>query len=179
MSPTAVYLTLGISAVADLVGVGAIVWWVGSRKRVAAETIGRAEEQIRLMRQQAEREAESLRKEAQLEARERTHSLVAEAEAKARDRQQEIVTLEQALAYRTRALADRIAGTEKLERELRARDAALAELQKKGMQYDAMPAAEREAMRKATAGVVDDIKKRVGADLVDRVLSEVKKASGS
>jgi ribonuclease Y len=131
MSPTAVYLTLGISAVADLVGVGAIVWWVGSRKRVAAETIGRAEEQIRLMRQQAEREAESLRKEAQLEARERTHSLVAEAEAKARDRQQEIVTLEQALADRTRALADRIAGTEKLERELRARDAALAELQKK------------------------------------------------
>jgi tripartite ATP-independent transporter DctP family solute receptor len=57
--------------------------------------------------------------------------------------------------------------------------AALAELQKKGMQYDAMPASEREAMRKATAGVVDDIKKRVGADLVDRVLAEVKKASGS
>ena len=41
---------------------------------------------------------------------------------------------------------------------------ALAELQKKGMQYDAMPPSEREAMRKATAGVVDDIKKRVGAD---------------
>lgn len=57
--------------------------------------------------------------------------------------------------------------------------AALAELQKKGMQYDAMPPAEREAMRKATAGVVDEIKKRVGGDLVDRVVTEVKKASGS
>jgi tripartite ATP-independent transporter DctP family solute receptor len=56
---------------------------------------------------------------------------------------------------------------------------ALAELQKKGMQYDAMPASERDAMRKATAGVVDDIKKRVGPELVDRVLVEVKKASGS
>ena len=56
---------------------------------------------------------------------------------------------------------------------------ALAELQKKGMQYDALPPAEREAMRKATAGVVDDVKKRVGAELVDRVLAEVKKASGS
>ena len=55
---------------------------------------------------------------------------------------------------------------------------ALAELQKKGMQYDAMPASEREAMRKATAGVVEDIKKRVGAPLVDQVLSEVKKAGG-
>ena len=53
---------------------------------------------------------------------------------------------------------------------------ALAELQKKGMQYDAMPPAEREAMRKATAGVVDDIKKRVGPELVDSVLVEVKKA---
>ena len=131
MSPTAVYLTLGISAVADLVSIGAIVWWIGSRKRVAADTIGRAEEQVRLMRQQAEREAESLRKEAQLEARERTHTLVAEAEAKARDRHQEIVSLEQSLADRTRALADRIVGTEKLERELRLRDTSLAELQKK------------------------------------------------
>jgi tripartite ATP-independent transporter DctP family solute receptor len=56
---------------------------------------------------------------------------------------------------------------------------ALAELQKKGMQYDALPPAEREAMRKATAGVIDDVKKRVGAELVDRVLAEVKKASGS
>jgi TRAP-type transport system periplasmic protein len=55
---------------------------------------------------------------------------------------------------------------------------ALAELQKKGMQYDAMPPAEREAMRKATAGVVDDIRKRVGTELVDSVLVEVKKASG-
>ena len=57
--------------------------------------------------------------------------------------------------------------------------AALAELQKKGMIYTAMPASEREVMRKATAGVVDDIKKRVGAELVDKVLAEVKKASGS
>jgi TRAP-type transport system periplasmic protein len=55
--------------------------------------------------------------------------------------------------------------------------AALAELQKRGMQYDAMPASEREAMRRATAGVVDEIKKRVGAPLVDRVLAEVRKAS--
>jgi tripartite ATP-independent transporter DctP family solute receptor len=55
---------------------------------------------------------------------------------------------------------------------------ALAELQKKGMQFDAMPPAEREAMRKATAGVVDDIKKRVGPELVERVLVEVKKAGG-
>jgi tripartite ATP-independent transporter DctP family solute receptor len=55
---------------------------------------------------------------------------------------------------------------------------SLAELQKKGMTYTEMPASEREAMRKATAGVVDDVKKRVGGTLVDQVLAAVKQAGG-
>ena len=55
---------------------------------------------------------------------------------------------------------------------------ALAELQKKGMIYTEMPASEREAMRKATAGIVDDVRKRLGGTLVDQVLAEVKKAGG-
>jgi TRAP-type transport system periplasmic protein len=55
---------------------------------------------------------------------------------------------------------------------------SLAELQKKGMTYTEMPASEREAMRKATAGVIDDVKKRVGATLVDQVLTAVKAAGG-
>ena len=103
MSPTAVYLTLGVSAVADVIGIAALVWWFSSRKRLAAETLGRAEEQVRDMRAQAQREADNLRKEAQLEARERTHALLAESEQKTRLRQQEISVLEQALADRTRA----------------------------------------------------------------------------
>src|SRR6266545_1596978 len=131
MSPTAVYLTLGVSAAADVVGIGAFVWWMASRKRIAAETIGRAEEQVRQLRQQAQREADSLKKEAQLEARERTHTLLSEAEQKARERQQEIIGLEQALADRTRTLADKITDAEKLERDLRVREAALVDLQKR------------------------------------------------
>jgi tripartite ATP-independent transporter DctP family solute receptor len=55
---------------------------------------------------------------------------------------------------------------------------SLAELQKKGMTYTEMPASEREAMKKATAGVVEDVKKRVGATLVDQVLAAVKQAGG-
>ena len=55
---------------------------------------------------------------------------------------------------------------------------ALAELQKKGMIYTEMPASEREAMRKATSGIVDDVRKRLGGTLVDQVLAEVKKAGG-
>jgi TRAP-type transport system periplasmic protein len=55
---------------------------------------------------------------------------------------------------------------------------SLAELQRKGMTYTEMPASEREAMRKATAGVVDDVRKRVGGTLVDQVLDAVRKAGG-
>lgn len=55
---------------------------------------------------------------------------------------------------------------------------SLAELQKKGMVYSEMPASERDAMKKATAGVVDEVKKRLGAPFVDQVLAEVKKAGG-
>jgi tripartite ATP-independent transporter DctP family solute receptor len=54
---------------------------------------------------------------------------------------------------------------------------ALATLQQRGMQFDAMPESERQAMRAATASVVDDIRKRVGAQLVDQVLEEVQRAA--
>jgi tripartite ATP-independent transporter DctP family solute receptor len=56
---------------------------------------------------------------------------------------------------------------------------ALAELQRLGMQYDELPPSEIARMRELTAGVVEDIKKRVGVDLVNGVLAEVAKASGS
>lgn len=52
---------------------------------------------------------------------------------------------------------------------------ALEELKKK-MQYDEVSPPAREEMRKASAGVVDQVKKRIGAELVDRVLAEVAKA---
>ncbi len=52
---------------------------------------------------------------------------------------------------------------------------ALEELKKK-MQYDEVSPQARAEMRKASAGVVDQVKKRIGAELVDRVLAEVAKA---
>jgi ribonuclease Y len=129
MSPSAVYLTLG--AAADLAALLALIWWFSSRKRISRETIGRAEEMSRQLRQQAERDAESIKKEAHIEAREKTHAIMADAETKARARQQEIIGLEHGLAEKTRTLADRISASDRLERELRTRDGALAELQKR------------------------------------------------
>src|SRR5438045_2709772 len=108
MSPSAAVYLAAIGAACDVVAVIAILWWNRGRTRLASEIVGRADRHAADLRQQAEREAESLKKEAQLEAREKGHAVVAEAEAKARARQQEMVGLEQMLADKTRALADRI-----------------------------------------------------------------------
>lgn len=52
---------------------------------------------------------------------------------------------------------------------------SIAEIKKRGMTYDEVTPAFREQMRKGSAGVVEDVKKRVGADFVNRVIAETKK----
>jgi TRAP-type transport system periplasmic protein len=48
---------------------------------------------------------------------------------------------------------------------------ALARLQEVGMEFDPLPRETRAALRRATAGVVEDAKKWVGADIVNKVLA--------
>jgi tripartite ATP-independent transporter DctP family solute receptor len=48
---------------------------------------------------------------------------------------------------------------------------ALARLQEKGVQFDPLPAETRAALRRATATVIDDVTKWVGADIVKSVLA--------
>ena len=57
--------------------------WVANRKRIAAETIGRAEENALRIARDAERDTETRRKEALLEAKEKAHELLIEAERQA------------------------------------------------------------------------------------------------
>jgi ribonuclease Y len=119
------------AAVTAGVGLAAVTWWLATRRRLAAEIVGRAEEQAQLTRRQAERDAETLRKEALLEAREKSHDLIATAERTARDRREEIGALEQTLAEKTRALADRLVASEKAEQELRDRERVVADQQQR------------------------------------------------
>src|SRR6266851_3565295 len=129
MSPSAAVYLAVFGATCDAIALAAIFWWIASRKRIAGEIVGRAEQHAVQTRQQVAREAESLKKEAQLEAREQAHGVIADAEAKARARQQEMAGLEHGLADKTRALTDRLAATDALERDLRARDAVAADVQ--------------------------------------------------
>jgi len=57
------------------VSLGAAIWgwWLANKRRIAAETVGRAEEQALRVVRDAEREAESSMKEALFEAREKAH----------------------------------------------------------------------------------------------------------
>ena len=118
-------------AITAIVAIAAISWWLASRRRYAAEIVGRAEEHALEIRKQAERDAEGLRKEAAIDAREKAHQLLAEADLHSVTRRAEIAALEQALADKTHALAERITAADGIARDLRAREAAAADLQKR------------------------------------------------
>jgi tripartite ATP-independent transporter DctP family solute receptor len=53
---------------------------------------------------------------------------------------------------------------------------ALAKLKEAGMQFDPLPRETRASLRRATASVIDDVKKWVGADLVEKVLAASRSA---
>jgi len=55
---------------------------------------------------------------------------------------------------------------------------ALARLQEVGMQFDPLPAETRVALRRATASVVENVKKWVGADVVNNVLAANRVSAG-
>jgi ribonuclease Y len=102
-------------------------WWAAAQRKTATEILARAQAESDRIRHQAERDAETLRKEAALEAREKAHTAAAEAEDQLRRRRDEMLGLEQTLADKTRALADRIALSDRADQELRAREKKLTE----------------------------------------------------
>jgi len=55
---------------------------------------------------------------------------------------------------------------------------AFARLREVGMQFDPLPAETRLALRRATASVVEDVKKWVGADVVNKVLAANRRHAG-
>jgi ribonuclease Y len=101
--------------------------WVANRKRIAADTIGRAEEQAQRRARDAERDAETTKKEALLEAKEKAHDILMEAERQARADRQQAAALEQTLSRRESLAAERQAAIDRLEKELAAREKALSE----------------------------------------------------
>jgi tripartite ATP-independent transporter DctP family solute receptor len=75
--------------------------------------------------------------------------------------------------------AARVAAIQQRKMAAAAEVAALADLKAKGMQFDPLPPETRVALRTATASVIDSMRKRVGAELVDQVVAQGHARSGA
>jgi ribonuclease Y len=104
--------------------------WLANRRRIAAETVGRAEEQALRIVTDAQRDAETRKKETLLEAKEKAHEILADAERQALQDRQHAQTREQALARQEATVAERKAAAERLDRELQGREQAVAAREK-------------------------------------------------
>ena len=120
-----------VTVLVAVVAAGAVfAWWVANRKRIAAETIGRAESEAARIVKDAERDAETRKKESLLEAKEKAHELLMDTERQARQERQQTAALEQTLARREASVSDRQSAVERLEKELSARDQVLRDREK-------------------------------------------------
>jgi len=117
-------------AVTLLAAAAVFAAWVANRKRIAAETVGRAEEQAHRITKDAERDADTRKKETLLEAKEKAHEVLVEAERQARQDRQQSAALEQTLARRDSALVDRETSVDRLEKDLAARERAVSDREK-------------------------------------------------
>ena len=136
--------------------------WVANRKRIAAETVGRAEEQALRIGRDAERDAETRKKEALLEAKEKAHDILMNAERQARQERQQSAMLEQALGKREAGLTERQAAIERLEKELNGRDRAVSEREKSAAaaaaKYEQLVATQQRELERVAGLTADEAK---------------------
>jgi ribonuclease Y len=114
------------AAVTAAISGASAAWWLNARRRLAREPVGSARREAERIRLEATRDAEAICREAQLAAREQAQQAAERAEALVRERRAELARAEQALNDQIRAAADRQVRLERLDEDLRAREAAAA-----------------------------------------------------
>jgi ribonuclease Y len=136
--------------------------WVANRKRIAADTIGRAQEQAARLVKDAERDSETRRKETLLEAKEKAHELLTETEKQARHERQQAQALEQTLIRRENTLTDREAAVERTERDLQGREKAVAERERTAaaalQKYERLVADQQHELERVASLTADEAK---------------------
>ncbi|MBI2839534.1 MAG: ribonuclease Y [Acidobacteria bacterium] len=101
---------------------GAYAAWFRSRKKIEAQTIGRAEELAKRTVSEAEKDAERLRKDAQVEAKEKFYALKQDFDRQAQERRNELNGIERRLAQREEHLERKLAEVDERLKELAGRD---------------------------------------------------------
>ena len=170
MLPIAGYL---ISVVLALVTAGAVfAVWVANRKRIAAETVGRAEEQALRIVRDAERDADTRRKETLLDAKEKAHDILTDAERQARQERQQAQSLEQSLARRDAQLTERQLSFERIEKEFQLREKAVVQREQQAetaaVKYQQLVARQQHELERVASLTADEARelllKQIEAD---------------
>ena len=175
---------------------GAVVfaYWVANRKRIAAETTGRAEEQAARIIKDAERDAETRKKEALLEAKEKAHEMRMQAEREARDKSQQLSEAEQQLRRRETALAEKLLTNDRKERELAVQAQTMTEREKAtaaaATRYEQLVAAQQHELERLSSLTTEEAKellikqieadaRRDAANLVKRLDAEAREQAAA
>ncbi|MCM3881993.1 MAG: Rnase Y domain-containing protein, partial [Vicinamibacterales bacterium] len=184
-----------INFVITLVVTGAVfAYWLANRKRIAAETIGRADEQALRTLKDAERDAENRKKEALLEAKEKAHEVRTEAERVAREKSQQLADLEQQLSRREQSLADKLASADRKDKDLQGRLQGVADKEKAAAtaaaKYEQMVASQQHELERLSGLTTEEAKhlllqhieadaRRDAANLVKRLDAEAREQAGA
>ena len=166
--------------------------WVATRKRTAAHTIGRAQEEASRLIRDAERNAETLRKEAELAAKERAQALLQDSEQQTRERRQELESIERQLDRKTQELTEHDREAKQLDVTLRERERQAAErersLGEEMRRYEELTREQQQALQRVSGLTADAAKelvikqieqdaRRDAANLVKRLEAEARETA--
>ena len=139
--------------------------WVATRKRTAAHTIGRAQEEASRLIRDAERNAETLRKEAELAAKERAQALLQDSEQQTRERRQELESIERQLDRKTQELTEHDREAKQIDVTLRERERQAAErersLGEEMRRYEELTREQQQALQRVSGLTADAAKELV------------------
>jgi ribonuclease Y len=183
-----------VTVIAAIAAIGTFGYWIATRKRIAAETIGRAQEEVHRLLRDAEREAEAKKKEALLEAKDNAHELRMEAERQAQERRQQIGKLEQVLSKKEEKVTERLAAADQIEKELRVREQTINEREKAtaaaAVRCDEMLAEQQRELHRVSGLTAEEARdillrqleadaRRDAANMVKRLEAEAREAAAS
>ena len=166
--------------------------WLALRRRVAAQTIERAQADAERLLREAERDVEARRKEVVLAAKEEAHELLRTAEGETRKRQDEIAALERDIASQSHTLSDRQSAMERAELELQKRERFLekgeTEVSAQAAQYETLVTDQQRELQRVAGMTADEAKevllrqlesdaRRDAANLVKRLEHEARETA--
>ncbi len=190
MGDSVVYI---YSFFAMLVAAGAVLeFWVATRKRIAADTVERAEAHALRIVHDAERDGDSRAKIAILEARERVHELTLETERELKTKRQELASVARELDGRQQALTLQLADVDQRDRRIAEREKDLDQLERdvtaSAARNDALVEQHHHELQRVAGMTADEARKalvkrietdarREAANLVKRLESEARETA--